>query len=49
MIYIDDIVVYVSNEVEHAEHLRLVLERMEKHGLKLMSSKWAFGLCWDTS
>ncbi len=44
MIYIDNIVVYGSNEVEHAENLCLVLERIEKHDLKLKPSKCAFGL-----
>ena len=31
MVFIDDILVYLRNEEEHKEHLRLVLEKLREH------------------
>ena len=33
MVFIDDILVYLKNEEEHKEHLRLVLEKLREHQL----------------
>ena len=33
MVYLDDILVFSKNEEEHAEHLRLVLEKLREHQL----------------
>jgi Zn-dependent M16 (insulinase) family peptidase len=33
MVVIDDILVYSSNEEEHEEHLRLVLQKLQDHRL----------------
>ena len=31
VVYLDDILVFSKNEEEHAEHLRLVLEKLREH------------------
>ena len=31
VVFIDDILVYLKNEEEHKEHLRLVLEKLREH------------------
>ena len=31
VVFIDDIMVYLKNEEEHKEHLRLVLEKLREH------------------
>ena len=31
VVFIDDILVYSRNTKEHAEHLRLIFERLRKH------------------
>ena len=41
--YIDDILVFSKNGVEHASHLRRVLEALKKNGLSLKLSKCEFG------
>ena len=41
-VYIDDILVYSRMLEEHLTHLRLVLERIQKAGLKLKLAKCAF-------
>ncbi len=43
MVFIDDIVVYSKNEEDHAKHVQLVLETLEKNGLTLKDTKcsWA--------
>ena len=40
--YIDDLLIASSNETEHLEHLRLVLQRLTDHGLIINISKSAF-------
>jgi hypothetical protein len=44
VVFIDDILVYSENEEEHAEHLRVVLERLRKHKLYAKFSKCEFWL-----
>lgn len=41
--YIDDLLVASSSPEEHLRHLRLVLERLEQHGLTINPSKSVFG------
>ena len=41
--YIDDVVVFSSNWVEHLEHLSLVLQRLADHSLTVKPSKCKFG------
>ena len=41
--YIDDVVVYSENEVEHVQHLRCVLECFRKFGLTLKEAKCEWG------
>jgi hypothetical protein len=44
VVFIDDILVYSENEKEHAEHLRIVLERLREHKLYAKFSKCEFWL-----
>jgi hypothetical protein len=44
IVYLDDILVYSSTPAEHARHLELVLEALEKHQLYVGLDKCAFGL-----
>jgi len=41
---VDDILIASSSPEEHLEHLRLVLERLEKHGLIINIAKSLFGV-----
>lgn len=42
LVFIDDIVVYSKTDEEHMEHVRLVLEKLEEHGLTLKDTKCAW-------
>jgi hypothetical protein len=44
VVYLDDILIYSKNEEEHAEHLRLVLEKLREHQLYAKFSKCEFWL-----
>ena len=44
VVYLDDILVFSKNEEEHAEHLRLVLEKLREHQLYAKFSKCEFWL-----
>ena len=44
VVFIDDILVYSKNEEEHAEHLRIVLQRLREHKLYAKFSKCDFWL-----
>jgi hypothetical protein len=41
-VFIDDILIYSRNEEEHAEHLRLVLQKLREHQLYAKFSKCEF-------
>ena len=42
LIYLDDVVIYLSTQEEHIKHLYTVLEHFRLHGLKLKPSKCDF-------
>jgi hypothetical protein len=44
VVFIDDILIYSKNEVEHAKHLRIVLQRLRDHKLYAKFSKCEFWL-----
>src|SRR3954463_10260730 len=44
VVYLDDILIYSNNEEEHAEHLRLVLMKLQEHRLYAKFSKCVFWL-----
>ena len=44
MVFIDDILIYSKNEEEHAEHLRIVLQRLREHKLYAKFTKCEFWL-----
>jgi hypothetical protein len=44
VVFIDDILIYSKNEVEYAEHLRIVLQRLREHKLYAKFSKCEFWL-----
>jgi hypothetical protein len=44
VVFIDDILIYSKNEEEHAQHLRIVLTRLQEHQLYAKFSKCAFWL-----
>jgi hypothetical protein len=44
VVFIDDILVYSENEEDHAEHLRIVLTRLQEHQLYAKFSKCEFWL-----
>ena len=42
VVFIDDILIYSENEVDRAEHLRVVLSRLREHKLYAKFSKCEF-------
>src|SRR6185369_4008003 len=42
VVFIDDILIFSKNEEEHAEHLRIVLQRLREHQLYAKFSKCDF-------
>src|SRR6185503_8759377 len=44
MVFIDDILIFSKNEEEHAEHLRIILQRLREHKLYAKFSKCEFWL-----
>jgi len=40
--YLDDILIYSTNEEEHEEQVQIVLERLQEFGLYGMAEKWRF-------
>jgi len=44
VVFIDDILIYLENEEDHAEHLRVVLTRLKEHKLYAKFSKCEFWL-----
>ncbi len=44
LIYIDDIIVYASNKVEHNARLQKVLARLANYNVKLNKAKCMFGV-----
>jgi hypothetical protein len=44
VVFIDDILIYSKSEEEHAQHLRLILQRLRHHQLYAKFSKCAFWL-----
>ena len=42
VVFIDDILVYSKTEGEHAEHLRIILEKLREHQLYAKFSKCDF-------
>src|SRR3954466_9421513 len=44
VVFIDDILVYSKSEVDHEEHLRLLLGTLREHQLYAKFSKWEFWL-----
>ena len=44
VVFIDDILIFSKNEEEHAEHLRIVLQRLREHKLYAKFSKCEFWL-----
>ena len=42
VVFIDDILIFFKNEEEHAEHLRIVLQRLREHKLYAKFSKCEF-------
>ena len=44
--YLDDILIYSENELEHAEHVRKVLKRLRDAGLQVNIKKSEFSVKW---
>ena len=44
VVFIDDILIYLENEVDHVEHPRIVLSRLREHKLYARFSKCKFWL-----
>jgi hypothetical protein len=44
MVFIDGILIYSKSEEEHAQHLRVILQRLRDHQLYAKFSKCAFWL-----
>ena len=53
VVFIDDILIYLENEADHTEHLRIVQSRLREHKLYAKFSNVNFGgakyLSWVTS
>ena len=49
--YIDDLLIASSSPEEQLQHLQLVLERLEDHGIVINTSKSLYGVCqsWTSS
>ena len=45
MTYLDDIIIFSDNELEHLEHLEIVFHRLKEAGLKMKHSKCDFFKC----
>ena len=39
-VYLDDILIASESATEHQEHLRILLDRLEEHGLVVKTEKW---------
>ena len=44
MTYLDDVIIFSDNELEHLEHLEIVFRRLKEAGLKMKRSKFTI---WD--
>jgi hypothetical protein len=44
VVFIDDILIYSQSEEEHADHLKMVLQRLREHQLYAKLSKCSSGL-----
>ena len=44
MVFVDDILIYPQSEVEHEDHLRIVLQLLRDHQLYAKFSKYEFWL-----
>jgi len=44
MAYLDDILIYLDNELEHQVHVKKVLERLQNAGLQVNIKKYKFGV-----
>ena len=42
VVFIDDILIYSKNEVDHVEHLTVILSRLREHKLYVKFSKCEF-------
>ena len=45
MTYLDDIIIFSDNELEHLEHLEIIFRRLKEAGLKMKHSKCDFFKC----
>lgn len=43
-VYLDDILIFSKNEIEHKEHVRAVLKQLNEYGLTIQTSKCVFGV-----
>ncbi len=43
-VYLDDIINYWTTLAEHIEHVRIIMERLKKHNLKIKIEKCKFAL-----
>jgi hypothetical protein len=44
VVFIDGILIYSKSEEEHAQHLQVILQRLQDHQLYAKFSKWVFWL-----
>ena len=42
MAYLDDIIIFSKNEVEHLKHIEIIFQKLKAAGLKLKESKCDF-------